>query len=380
MGTLGFAVTSPILPDLATEFDVTRSSIGLVQAAVSVPGVLFSALIGYLADRIGRRRVVLTALLLFSVFGCAGFFARSFWSLIAVRFVQGMGTSGILGVGIVIIGDAFEGEARTRAMGVNLTGVTLVAMLGPIVSSQLATGGIFRSFLIFVIGFPLVAWASRMPTDTPTGSIELPYRHFTAAVQRMREIGNFVDYIGVLIASLSAVFVLHGLGLTVTPLFLEEEFGTPVGTRGLILAGFQAGTILVAIRIGGVLSRIGVHRTLTIAFWLMAIGALSAGLAPSAVLVGAGLAIAGVGFGLYVPQAQAYVANAAGADFRGITVLIWVTVLRVAQVIGPPTGSTISDQLGGRTAFLMAGVGIAILAAAWSPIRRTLQAPPDTAA
>ena len=47
MGTLGFAVTSPILPDLATEFDVTRSSIGLVQAAVSVPGVLFSALIGY---------------------------------------------------------------------------------------------------------------------------------------------------------------------------------------------------------------------------------------------------------------------------------------------------------------------------------------------
>lgn len=375
MGTLGFAVTSPILPDLATEFDVSRSSIGLVQAAVSVPGILFSALIGYFADKFGRRRIVLIALLFFSVFGLAGFFARSFWSLIAVRFFQGMGTSGILGVGIVIIGDAFEGEARTRAMGVNLTGVTLVAMLGPIVSSQLATGGIFRSFLIFVIGFPLAVWASRMPADTPTGSIDLPHRHFSAAISRMREIGSLVDYTGVLVASLASVFVLHGLGLTVTPLFLEEEFGTPVGTRGLILAGFQAGTILVAIRIGRVLSRLGVHRTLTIAFWLMAIGALSAGFAPSAALVGCGLAIAGVGFGMFVPQAQAYVANAAGAQFRGVTVLIWVTVLRIAQVIGPPTGSTISDRFGGRTAFLLAGVGIALLAVVWSPIRQRLETP-----
>ncbi|HLM29208.1 MAG TPA: MFS transporter, partial [Acidimicrobiales bacterium] len=65
MGTLGFAITSPLLPDLATELGVSRSAIGLVQAAVSLPGILFSALIGYLADRLGRRRVVLAALFLF---------------------------------------------------------------------------------------------------------------------------------------------------------------------------------------------------------------------------------------------------------------------------------------------------------------------------
>lgn len=373
MGTLGFAVTSPILPDLSTEFGVSRSAIGLVQAAVSVPGVLFSALIGYLADRFGRRRVVLTALIIFSIFGCAGFFVRSFWGLIGVRFLQGMGTSGILGVGIVLIGDAFEGEARTRAMGINLTGVTLVSMLGPVVSSQLATGGIFRSFLIFVIGFPLAAWASRMPTDKPVGVTVLPHQHFAAATRKMRADNTFVDYRGLLIASLSAVFVLHGLGLTVTPLFLDEEFGTPVGQRGFILAAFQAGTILVAIRIGKVLTRIGVQRTLTIAFWMMAIGALLAGLAPSAWLVACGLGFAGVGFGLFVPQAQSYVATAAGDQFRGATVLLWVTVLRIAQVIGPPTGSTISDRLGGRSAFLLAAAGMAILAASWRPIRAALQ-------
>ena len=201
MGTLGFAVTSPILPDLATYFGVSRGSIGLVQAAVSVPGVLFSILIGYMADRFGRRRVVLTALIFFSIFGCAGFFARSFWGLVGVRFLQGIGTSGILGVGIVLIGDAFEGQARTRAMGINITGVTLVQMMGPIVSSQLATGGIFRSFLIFMIGFPLAVWASRMPTDKPVGTIALPHRHIGSALRKMRRDGTMVDYLGLLRAT-----------------------------------------------------------------------------------------------------------------------------------------------------------------------------------
>ena len=370
MGTLGFVVTAPILPDLATYFGVSRGSIGLVQAAVSVPGVLFSILIGYMADRFGRRRIVLTGLIFFSIFGCAGFFARSFWGLVGVRFLQGIGTSGILGIGIVLIADAFEGDARTRAMGINITGITLVQMMGPIVSSQLAIGGIFRSFLIFTIGFPLAVWASRMPTDKPAGTIALPHRHIGSAIRKMRRDGTAVDYLGLLVATLSAVFVLHGLGLTVTPLFLDEEFGTTVRIRGLILAAFQVGVILVAVRIGPILARLGAQRALTLAFWMMAIGAALTGIAPNEWSVAGGLAVAGLGFGLFMPQAQSYAASAAGDSYRGVTVLIWVTIVRSAQVIGPPTGSNIADSFGGRTAFLIAAFGMAILASSWRPMRR----------
>ena len=369
MGTLGFAVTSPILPDLAETFGVSRGSIGLVQAAVSIPGVLFSAFIGYLADRLGRRRVVLTGLLIFSVFGFAGFFARSFWGLIGVRFLQGIGTSGILGMGIVLIGDAFEGEARTRAMGINIVGVTLVSMLGPVASGFLATGGTFRAFLIFVIGFPLAAWASRMPSDRPTERVALPHNHVVDGVRTMRRRGTFVDYAGLLVATLSAVFILHGLGLTVTPLFLEKTFGTEVGTRGLILAFFQGGTILVALRIGQILARVGAIRALSLAFWLMAIGAALAGLAPTQWTVGGGLFVAGIGFGLFIPQAQSYAASAAGDAYRGVTVLIWVTIVRLAQVIGPPMGSLVADGIGGRWAFLIAAGGMSVIAVAWRPVR-----------
>src|SRR5665811_1140811 len=144
MGTLGFSITSPLLPDLAEALAVDAGGIGLVQAAVSVPGVLLSAPIGYFADRVGRRRVVLSSLILFSLAGAAGYFARSFWLLIAARLIQGIGTSGILGLSIVMVGDLFTGAERTRVMGINMAGLTVVNMAGPTLSGLIGAEDVFR--------------------------------------------------------------------------------------------------------------------------------------------------------------------------------------------------------------------------------------------
>lgn len=370
MGTLGFAVTSPILPDLADAFGVSRGAIGLVQAAVAIPGVIFSVLIGYLADRFGRRRVVLAALTLFTVFGLSGFVAQSFWGLVMVRFVQGIGTSGILGVGIVLIGDTFTGRERTKAMGINMTGVTSVAMAGPIVAGLLATGGTFRAFLIFLIGLPLIIWASRMPSDKPTESVDPPVKHVAAGVRAMKSEGALVNYIGLLVATFGAVFILHGLGLTVTPLYLDAEFGVEVAVRGFLLASFQVGIILVAIRIARILARFGTRRVLTAAFSLMAVGALIAGLAPSQWFVAGGLFVSGFGFGMFMPLAQSFAASASTVMFRGVAVLVWVTVVRAAQMVGPPLGSQLAASANYRLAYFIAAAGMAGFAVGWQPIQR----------
>lgn len=373
MGTLGFSITAPVLPDLADALGVSRGAIGLVQASVSVPGVLFSALIGYLADRLGRRRVILTSLLIFTTFGLAGFVARSFWGLVGVRLLQGIGTSGILGLGIVLIGDQFRGADGAKAMGINATGLTLVNMAGPIVSGSLATGGAFRPFLIFGIGFPLALWASRMPPDKPPDAVMLPLAHARDAVATMRRNRTFVDFVGLLVATIAAVVLLHGLGLTTTPLFLDEEFGTGVALRGIVIATFQVGVIISAIRIGRLLGRFGARNVMTAAFTLMAAGSLVTAVAPAVWAVATGLAIAGLGFGMYVPLVQDYSAKAGTAAYRGVTVLTWVTVVRVAQVVGPPSSSALADSIGSRISFVGAAVTMALIASLWRPIRRWAQ-------
>ena len=140
-GVLAFAVIAPVLPDLADELGVSRGSIGLVQGAVAIPGIFLAAYIGYLADRFGRRRVIRVSLIIFGVFGLACFFARSYWVLVGFRILQGLGTSGLLSLGVVLIGDLFTGIERRWAMGLNLAALTMTTTLAPIAGGFIAEGG-----------------------------------------------------------------------------------------------------------------------------------------------------------------------------------------------------------------------------------------------
>jgi ACDE family multidrug resistance protein len=372
MGTLGFSVTAPLLPDLATAFGVSRGSIGWVQAAVSIAGVLLSALIGYLADRLGRRRVVLASLLLFTVFGCAGFLTRTFEGLIAVRVLQGIGTSGLLGLGIVMVSDLYEGPARTKAMGFNLTAVTTVAMLGPLASGFIAGGGVFRPFLIFLIGVPLLVWASRLPSD-PTKDVESPIRHAGAAFAALRRGGELGDFAGILLVTFAATVLQHGFGFTNTPLFLDSEFGVGPSGRGVIIAMFQFGTVVAAVQIGRLRARASGSRLVGTGFVLTSLGMAVAALAPGPWAVAVGLGLTGVGFGLFVPLAQDRAATAGGTLFRGLTVLTWVTIVRSAQVVGPPTASFFNEAIGARPTFGIAAAVMAVAAATWRPARRRIR-------
>jgi predicted MFS family arabinose efflux permease len=369
LGTLGFSVTAPLLPDLADALGVSRASIGIVQAAISVPGVLLSILIGYLADRFGRRRVILTSLLIFATFGVAGFWARSLWPLVITRFIQGAGTSGILGIGVVLVGDLFEGADRTRAMGFNLGGVTVVNMMGPILSGILGQSGVFQPFLIFAVGYPLALWATRMPVE-PRRNVVSPLAHGGDAIESLRRQHHVVDYVGILIATIGVTVVMHGLGFTTVPLFLDGVFGIESSGRGLVIAFFQVGVVIASIQIGRLRSRHTGSRLVGTAFSLMALGMVVTALAPEWWVVPVGLAVAGFGFGLFVPQAQEKVATLSAPLYRGLTVLTWVTFVRFAQVIGPPTGSWSAETLGPRITFAIAGLGMLLAAIFWKPIRR----------
>lgn len=369
MGTLGFSITSPLLPDLADALGVDRGSIGVVQAAVSVPGVLLSMMIGYLADRLGRRRVVLASLIIFATFGAAGFLARDYWALAGVRFLQGIGTSGILGLGIVLVGDLFEGSERTKVMGWNLTGVTIMNMLGPIASGAIGATGVFRPFLIFLIGYPLALWASRMPSD-PTRQVEAPIRHLRSAVRKLRTEGQLIDFAGLLAATAATTVLLHGFGYTTAPLFLDSVFGVDSAGRGLIIAAFQVGSVAAAVQIGRIRGRRTGSQVVSMAFWSMALGAAITALAPGWWAVALGLGLGGVGFGLFVPLAQDRAATMGGTMYRGLTVLTWVTFVRIAQVVGPPTGSLTAQAFGPRFTFGLAAVAVTVGCLIWRPIRR----------
>jgi MFS family permease len=371
MGVLAFAVIAPALPDLADELGVSRGSIGLVQGAVAVPGIFLAAYIGYLADRLGRRQVIRVSLVIFGVFGLACFFARDYWLLVAFRLLQGLGTSGLLSLGVVIIGDLFTGIERRWAMGINLAALTMTTTLAPIVGGFLAEGGAFRPFLVYVLAVPVFVLARGLPDHTPAEAPSPPFRHLREAMDLLAEKGRRSDFLGVLPMSLLTLGAYLGLGLTVLPLFLENEFGLSVSQRGLIAAVLSGASSTASAFSGRIGARFTRGRVMSTAFGMMVVGFLIVGMAPSLWVLPLGLVVLGLASGSIFPLLQDYSASAGPGRYRGMLVGTWVSANRVGQFVGPSSGTAVANAIGYRQSYF-AGAGLmALIAITWRPLRAT---------
>jgi MFS family permease len=369
MGILAFSILAPALPDLAEALGVSDGAIGVVQGAVAIPGIFLAPYIGYLSDRLGRRRVVRVSLLIFATAGTAGFFAPDYWTLVGLRVVQGLGTSALLSLGVVIIGDQYQGNRRRWAMGLNMAALTATTTLAPILGGFLAEGGTFRPFLVFLLGYPVFFAARYLPEPREALNPAPPLQHLKGALGDLRRRGRLPDFLGVLPMSLITLGVYLGLGLTVTPLLLESRFGLTVSQRGLVQAIGAGASSMASLLSGRVGRRFSPAQVLTTAFVMLATGFVMIGAAPTLWLVGPGLAVLGLATGSIFPLLQDYSASVGPARFRGVLVGTWVSSNRMGQFVGPTTGTLVAGAVGNQGAYFYGAGVMAAMALVWAPVR-----------
>lgn len=373
-GVLTFSLISPALPDLADDLGVSRGVIGLVQGAVAVPGIFLAIFIGYLADLRGRRFVAIFSLLMFGVGGVLGFFARSFWPLVVVRAVQGVGTSGILSLGVVVIGDLWPpGLERRRMLGINSSAITMTGLVAPIIGGTLAAGGVYRPFLVYALAFPLAVWAMRLPGRPGGPPPPPPLQHVASMFRGLRASGRLADFVGLLPFSMLIMIVFIGFAFTTTPLYLEQVFDVGPTGRGFIVALASVGSSSGALLSARFSDRVGNRRLLTTAFGLVAAGFFAVAGAPGLWVVGPALVGLGVGIGLIFPVVQNFVASSVEDHERGAAVGTWISSIRLGQAVGPVIATSILAGLGDRQAYLLAAGVVVVLSAAWWPLRSVAQ-------
>ena len=108
-GILNNTLIGPAIPDILAAFDQPTSRAGLLVASGALPGIVVAPLIGVLADRFGRRRVLVPCLVVFGVGGGLAALAPSFALLLLLRLIQGAGGAGLINLAVVIIGDHWTG-------------------------------------------------------------------------------------------------------------------------------------------------------------------------------------------------------------------------------------------------------------------------------
>ena len=151
---LDLTVVFVALSSIQQDFRSDLGSLQWVIDAYTLPlaGLLLTA--GTLGDRLGRRRIFLVGMALFTLgsAGCAA--AWSPLSLDVTRAVQGSGGALLFGVALPLLGEAFPGR-RARAVAIGAFGATMAAAtaVGPLVGGALVQGPGWR--WIFVINLPI---------------------------------------------------------------------------------------------------------------------------------------------------------------------------------------------------------------------------------
>lgn len=154
---LDLTILNLALPVLSTQLQASTTDLQWFSASYSL--VLAAALLpaGLLGDRLGRKKMLLIALVVFGASSAACAFATSPAELIAARAVLGLGAAVILPMSIAVLPVLFAPQERARAIAV-VMGATFIAFpVGPLLGGWLLDTFWWGS--VFLINVPVVAIA-----------------------------------------------------------------------------------------------------------------------------------------------------------------------------------------------------------------------------
>lgn len=137
------ALLSFIMPLIKSEWTLTDAQVGLVSSITTVGMMIGAVLFGYLADRFGKKNIIIITLLIFSISNLGLALTTDVNQFLLVRFITGIGLGGELPVATTIIADSFSGHKRSKML--------------ILVDSFWAVGWIFASLLAFLF-MPHYGW------------------------------------------------------------------------------------------------------------------------------------------------------------------------------------------------------------------------------
>ncbi|MGB9794720.1 MULTISPECIES: MFS transporter [Caldisericum] len=149
---LGISSLSSALPKIAQSFEIDDASSGLILLFFTLPGIVFSPVLGFFSDKVGRKIILSIALFIFGI-GFLGYFANDFKALLIIRFVQGIGASTLLSLNVAILADTFEGRALKFALGMNGVVTSIALTLFPILGGVLSDINPRNPFLLSLFSF-----------------------------------------------------------------------------------------------------------------------------------------------------------------------------------------------------------------------------------
>lgn len=331
MAVLSVISITPALPMIAREFNISSKNVGLLIIATTLPGVFLTPVLGVLADRYGRKKVLVPSLLLFAVSGFACFFANSFEALVVLRFLQGVGSACLGSLNVTLIGDLFKGKERVAAMGYNASVLSIATASYPFIGGLLASLDWRYVFLLPLFAVP-IALAVIYKLDNPEPQkVQTLNEYLSSAFASIKNRNALILFT----LSIITFIILYGTYVTYFPVYLDEVFSAKPFTIGLVMSLMSLVTAIVSSQLGKITDKFGEKAALIFSFVMYALALLLIPAAGSIYILLIPVLIYGVGHGINIPSIQTLLSNIAPLEYRAAFMSMNGMVLRIGQTLGP---------------------------------------------
>lgn len=348
------------LAGLKTQYQLSQLQAGALGSYTFLGMAIGGMIAGQLSDRIGRVKVTMIGLVIFSCFTALLAFTQTYWQFAVIRFISGLGMAAVFSIGTLLVAEHVPTEKRGMLLGTLQAGWSIGYVFAALLSALIQPLYGWRPLFFIAIAPAAFSFLLLLRTKESAG--------FHAARQQAKQGNEYVriwknkdlrvTFLLWTATNIALQFGYFGAN-TWLPSYLKTDLGMDLQSMSLYVAGTYAAMVASKIASGFLADRFGRK-----VVWVG--GGLATAVAIPAIvaLVTQGNAfylMVAFGFLYAVPYAliAAYMSESFPADVRGTSVAATYAIGRIGAILAPMF-------IGFMAAEYSIGYGISILGGAYA--------------
>ncbi len=357
----GFVMILPLFARRFESFGAGVEALGVSAMAYALTSTVAAPFIGMLADRFGRRPIILLSLSAYVLAFSGYLFAASAWLMILLRGLAGVFTAGLIPAITSSVGDLASENQRAQWIGIVNGGASVGWIIGPLFGGLLYDR--FGYVLPFAVSIAMAVGALLLAVFL------IPETH-TPSIHTSQRRPSWTYGFQVLLANSTFLLLMFvSFGVMFAWAFIEPQFMFYVyddlswtsSKLGLIMSTYGVAFMLGEFFLGRLSDRFGRKPVLVLGIALFSAQFVGLVIFRHAALIIVSFILAGLGNAIYDPALSAYILDITPSEHKARIMGIKSTVGSFGNMLGPALVVLFTPYIGPQVVFLISAALVFML-------------------